>query len=200
MTAAVLALLLLAAPARAEQPAWQEGKALIKRGERRADKAEKLADFRRAEKDLEAAATANPGDALAHFWHGMSLGRLGETQGIMKSLFLIKPIRREMQETIRLDPKHGGAHRVLGEILWQVPGFAGGDKKKALEEFEAAVRLNPEHTSNYAPLAKAYIHFGRKDEAVALLRRVEAIKDPADPEEYSGDLADARRLLAKLAR
>lgn len=178
---------------------WRKGRALYRRGERQARRAEKLADYLTAEDLIKRSLELRPGSADAHFWYGVAMGRRGETQGILKSLFLIKPIRREMRETLRLDPDHGGAHRVLGEILWQVPGFAGGDKKKALEEFEAAVRLSPNYTANYEPLAEAYVRAGRKDEAVALLKRVEAIKDPSDPAAYPDDLSDAKRLLSKLA-
>jgi predicted Zn-dependent protease len=126
------------------------------------------------------------------------MGRWGEAKGIMKAMFLIKPIRKEMAETLKLDPHQGGAHRVLGEMLWQIPGFAGGDKKAALAEYETAVMLSPSHSTNYQVLAEAYLHFGRKDDAIRTLKAVAEIKNPADPSEYPGDLADANKLLAKL--
>lgn len=177
---------------------WRRGRCLVRRGESHPRKAERLADFRAAEKDLGRAVALSSAGAEAHFWLGVSLGRRGETQGILKSLFLVKPIRRELQATLRLDPGHGGAHRVLGEILWQLPGFAGGDKKKALAEFEAAVRLNPDHSSNYQPLAEAYLNFGRAADAAAVLKAVERIQTPADPAEYPRDLAEAAALLSRL--
>ena len=126
------------------------------------------------------------------------MGRYGETKGIMKALFLVGPIKRAMEETIRLDPAHGGAHHVLGEILWQLPGFAGGDKKRALKEFEEAVRLSPDYTANHGPLAEAYLHFKRRDDAIKTLKAVEAVANPADPAEYPENLADARKRLAEL--
>ena len=128
------------------------------------------------------------------------MGRRGETQGVLKSLFLIKPIRREMHATLALDPNHGGAYRVLGEMLWQIPGFAGGDKKKALEDYETAVRLDPSYTANYQVLAEAYLHFGRKDDAIRVLKAVSQVKSPRDPAQYPEDLRDAQKLLAELAR
>lgn len=177
---------------------WRKGRALFRRGEKQARKAEKLADYISAEDLIKRAVDRAPSDADAHFWYGVAMGRRGETQGILKSLFLIKPIRKEMKETLRLDPNHGGAHRVLGEILWQVPGFAGGDKKRALAEFETSVRLSPNYTANYQPLAEAYVHYGRKDEAISLLKRVAEIKEPSDPAAYPDDLSDAKLLLATL--
>lgn len=177
---------------------WRKGRALFRRGEKQARKAEKLADYISAEDFIKRAVDLKPSSADAHFWYGVAMGRRGETQGILKSLFLVKPIRKEMNETLRLDPSHGGAHRVLGEILWQIPGFAGGDKKKALAEFEASVRLSPNYTANYQPLAEAYVYYGRKEEARALLQRLEAVKEPSDPAAYPDDLSDAKLLLATL--
>lgn len=177
---------------------WRLCRAKIRRGEKKTKRAEKLADYDSARKDCERSVALSSGTAEARFWHGVSMGRWGETKGIMKALFLIKPLRREMEAALALDPGHGGAHHVLGELLWQLPGFAGGDKKKALAEFEEAVRLSPDYTANHQPLAEAYLYFERKDDAVRVLRMVEAVKTPADPAEYPENLADARKLLETL--
>ena len=179
---------------------WRKGRSLMRRGERQPRKADKLADYLQSEDLLKRAIELTPSSVDAHYWYGVAMGRRGEAQGVLHSLFLIKPIRKEMNETLRLDPSHGGAHRVLGEILWQVPGFAGGDKKQALAEFETSVRLNPKYTANYQPLAEAYEYFGLKDDAVKTLKQVEQVKDPMDPGQYPDDLADARKTLEKLSR
>lgn len=179
---------------------WRKGRALVRLGEEQKKKSDKLTDYLKAEDLLKRASEADPNSVDAHFWYGVAMGRRGETQGILHSLFLIKPIRREMSEVVALDPNHGGAHRVLGEILWQVPGFAGGDKKKALEEYETAVRLDPRYTANYQVLAQAYLYFGRTDDAVRVLKSVAAVKDPEDPAQYPEDAADAAKLLTKLGR
>ena len=178
---------------------WRLCRAQVRRGEKREKRSDKLADYALARRNCERAVAMSSGTAEARFWHGVAMGRWGETKGILKAMFLIKPIRREMAATLRLDPGHGGAHHVLGEMLWQIPGLAGGDKKKALAEFEAAVRLSPGYTANYQPLAEAYLHFGRKDDAARVLRAVAEVKEPADPAEYPENLADARKLLEKLS-
>ncbi len=179
---------------------WRQGRSLVRRGEKIEKKSERLAVYVEAEAALKRATEADPKSVDAHFWYGVAMGRRGETQGVLRSLFLIKPIRREMSVVVALDPRHGGAHRVLGEILWQVPGFAGGDKKKALEEYETAVRLDPRYTANYDTLARAYVHFGRDDDAIRVAKSVADVKDPRDPAAYVDDLADAQKLLAELAR
>lgn len=179
---------------------WRRCRSLVRRGEKREKKSEKLADYDLARQDCEKSVNLDLNDADAHFWFGVAMGRWGEAKGIMKSLFMIKPIRREMAATLRISPNYGGAHRVLGEMLWQIPGFAGGDKKQALEEFETAVRLSPDYSSNYQPLAEAYVHFDRKDDAIKTLNAVLAITAPADPAEFVDDAADAKKLLATLAK
>ena len=179
---------------------WLRCRSLVGRGDKREKKSEKLADYDSARQDCEKSVKLNPNAADAHFWFGISMGRWGEAKGMMKAMFLIKPIRKEMAETLRLDPKQGGAHRVLGEMLWQIPGFAGGDKKQALVEYEAAVKMSPDHSTNYQPLAEAYVYFDRKDDAIKTLKAVAEIKNPADPSDYPGDLADSKKLLEKLTK
>jgi glycerate kinase len=180
--------------------AWRRCRSLIRRGEDQAKKKDKLADFDAARGDCERAVALSSSSADAHFWLGVALGRWGQAKGILKALFLIKPIRAQMHETLALDPSFGGAHHVLGEMLWQIPGFAGGDKKQALKEFETAVRLSPDHGPSYQPLAEAYLHFGRKDDAIRTLKACADIKHPADPAEYPENRADALKLLKTLER
>ena len=178
---------------------WRKCRALIRRGEKREKKSDRIDAYASARGECGKSLAAAPDSAGTHFWLGVAMGRWGEAKGVLRSLFLIRPIRREMQAALRLDPGYGGAHRVLGEMLWQIPGFAGGDKKKAIEEFEAAVRLWPDHIENYQSLAKAYLHFGRRDDAVRVLNAVVSAPAPADPAEYPDALADARKTLADLS-
>lgn len=177
---------------------WRLCRAKVRLAEKKEKRADKLALYESAKADCEKSVALSSVTAEAHFWLGVALGRWGETKGLMNALFIIKPLKKEMAEVIRLDPSHGGAHNVLAEILWQVPGFAGGSKKKALEEFETALRLSPRYTANHLPLAEAYLHFKRKDDAIRVLKMVEETKDPADPAEYPENLAEARALLSKL--
>ncbi len=179
------------------QVLWRLCRAKVRHGEKREKRADKLNEYGSAKTDCETAVALSSQTADAHFWFGVALGRWGETKGLLKAFFIIKPLRKEMAEVIRLDPTHGGAHNVLGEILWQVPGFAG-NKKKALAEFETALRLSPKYTANHQPLAEAYLYFKRKDDAIRVLKMIEATKEPADPAEYPDNLSDAKKLLAKL--
>lgn len=132
------------------------------------------ADYDLARERCERAVVLSSASADAHYWYGVALGRWGESRGRLRAMFLVAPIRREMEAALRLDAGYGDAHRVLGELLWQIPALAGGDKKKALAEFEAAVRLSPRNTDNYRPLAEAYLYFDRRKDAAEVLRALQA--------------------------
>lgn len=177
---------------------WRLGRGLMRAGEKREEKKDKLAAFQRAEDFLNKSIALDDRDPEAHFWLGVTMGRRGQARGIMNSLFIVGPLKKEMQTVLRLDPKHGGAHHVLGELYAQLPGFAGGSRKKALSEFEAAVALSPDYAVNYVSLAEAYAGAGQKDKARAVLERLFALKDPTDPAEYPDNVNKGRKLLAEL--
>ncbi|MHB2025320.1 MAG: glycerate kinase family protein [Elusimicrobiota bacterium] len=177
---------------------WREGRGLIREGESSANKRKKIAAFKKAIAVLNHAVAANPKNVDAHYWLGVALGRFGQARGIIKSLFLVGPLRREMKTVLSLDPNYAGAYRVLGEMHLQLPRFAGGDRLKGIAEIASAVRLAPGYTTNYIALAKAYSDNGQKNEAIATLRRALAVKVPADPAEYSDDMKQARKMLHSL--
>lgn len=179
---------------------WRLCRAKVRRGETLKKKSDKMSEYDSAKRDCERSVALSSGTADAHFWLGVALGRWAETKGMMKALFTLKTIKREVAETLKYDPQHGGAHHMLAEILWQVPGIAGGDKKKALSEFELAVKLSPNHSANYLPLAEAYLYYDRKDEARKVIVALQALRDVADPAEYPENLADAKVLLEKIGK
>lgn len=182
-----------AAPADAEA-LWRLCRALVRRGE----KGGGVADFALARRRCEESVALSSAAANAHFWLGVALARYGEARGVVKSLALVRPIRAEMRKTLALDPGHGGAHQVLGQVYWKLPRLAGGDKKAALAEFEEAVRLSPRYTANYVPLAEALLHFGRREDAARVLEAALKVSDPADPAAAVEDAVKARSLLESL--
>lgn len=182
-----------AAPADAEV-LWRLCRALVRRGE----KGGGVADFGGARRLCAESVAQSSTTANAHFWLGVATARYGEAKGAVKSLYLVKPIRAAMRRTLELDPGHGGAHQVLGQVFWKLPRIVGGDKKAALAEFEEAVRLSPRFTANYVPLAEALLHFKRREEAVQVLESALTVSDPADPAAAAEDIPIARAMLERL--
>jgi len=177
---------------------WRLGRSLLRLGERRQGRKEKLAIYVRAENLLRRAVDLAPREAEAHYWLGLAMGRRGQTRGIIKSLFLVGPLRREMRTVLEIDPKHGGAHHVLGEMLLEIPAIAGGDKKAAVRELEIAAELDPDCSAHFTALAEACLALGERGKAKAALERIFAIKTPADPGEYDDNVQEARQMLKKL--
>jgi len=185
-----------------EQPAWlwRLGRALVRLGERQAAKSDKLATYTRAVVFLNRAVSLAPREPQAHYWLGLALGRRGQVRGVLRSLFLVGPLRQEMRTVLELDPNNGGAHHVLGEMLLAIPIFAGGSKKQAVRELETAAVLEPDSSAHFTALAEAYLAVGERGQARAALERVFSIRRPSDPGEYDDDVQEARDMLKRIAR
>lgn len=161
------------------------------------DSSEKLKLFKEAEGWAHKAAEANPENVEGHFWLGVAYGRIGETQGVLKSLSLIEPIRHEMDEVLRLNPNHAGAHHLLGVMYRKLPWFKGGSNKKSLEELQKSITLNNANTLYHLDLAKTYLEMNKTDEARQELEKVRTIALPFDPVEAEIDKKIAEHLLEK---
>lgn len=177
---------------------WRQARGWVRSGELKDGKKERLRLFLEAERALRRCLEADPRIAEAHFWLGVAMGRRGQTRGMLRSLFLAAPIKREMRAVLALDPRHGGAHHVLGEMFRQLPPFAGGSKTGAVEELEKALASEPDHTAHYTALARACLESGERDKARGALEGIFKVKEPMDPAGYENDLRDARDMLKKL--
>jgi tetratricopeptide (TPR) repeat protein len=188
---------LKAAPEDAEA-LWRLCRSEVRWGERKKKKRTRIKIFTHAEQLCERAVAFNAQSSDAAFWFGLALGRRGQARGILRSLFMIKPLKQRMRRVIELDPQHGGAHHVLGQMLMKVPGFAGGDKEEGVRELLAANRLSPNFTATYPALAEAYIKIKEREKAVGVLRSFYKVKKPADPADYAGHRRDVEELLKEL--
>ena len=143
----------------------------------------------------------NPGHPAGHFWLGTAYGFYGEAKGALKSLALLEPVKEEMAAVIRLDPGYegGGAYLVLGRLYFFLPGFLGGDNRKAVDYIRTALKHGPRRWVNHLFLAEVYINEGRKREARTLLESI--LAGPAEPgwePEYKEWRGEAEYWLNKL--
>ena len=176
---------------------WRLARGLIRAGERRKDKKAGLPEFARAESLAGRAVSLSSGSADAWYWHGVALGKQGEARGMMRSLFMVGPLKKRMEGVLRLSPCHAPARHVLGELLWQLPGVLGGSKAGARKELEAALACDPSFTAPYPTLAEVYLDAGLRKDAEALLERVAKVERPADPAEYPENVSDLKKLLGE---
>ena len=184
-----------------EDPAllWREGRDLIRIGERAKTSDQKIQFYEQARKVLEQSLQINPNQADAHCWLGIAMGRIGQARGILRSLFLLEPLRRQMHEALALDPRYEPALHVLGEVYLEIPHFVGGSLKKALALFKEARAINPNDLVNLLSLGQTYQKLGEKEKALAVLNAALAVKTPADPGEYQDNCKDIRRVIGELS-
>lgn len=178
---------------------WRLARGLVRAGERRSAKAERLAAFVRAESLAARAVALSSASVDALYWHGVALGKQGQAKGLMRSLRAVGPIRARMEAVLHLAPCHAPARHVLGEMLWQLPAMLGGSKAGARRELEAAVACDPSYTAPYATLAEAYLDAGMRSEARALAGKLAAVTRPADPADAPGNRAELERVLGQSA-
>ena len=143
----------------------------------------------------------NPKSAGGHFWLGVNNGKYGESRGILKSLFLVGPIKDEMQQVISIDPayEHGGAYRVLGRMYFKLPGFAGGGIDKSITNLKKSLEYAPNVSTTHVFLAESYIkkkdYQSAKNELNFVLK---AAVIPGLEPEFQADKATAAKLLEEL--
>ncbi len=102
-----------------------------------------------------------------HFWHGVNNGVFGAAKGVLKSLSLVKPIKKAMNKVIELNREYedGGPDRVLGRLYFRLPGIAGGSKKKSLVHLLKSKELGPSEVKTRIYLADTYLALKEIDKA-----------------------------------
>lgn len=142
-------------------------------------KKEKKAIFSQGVYWAKKAVELEPEKPDGHYWLGVNNGKYGETRGVLKSLSLVKPIKRSMNKIIELDRSYedGGADRVLGRVFFKVPGFAGGSKDKSLEHLMKSKELGPEDALTRVYLAETLLKFKEVEKAREELNYVLNMED-----------------------
>jgi tetratricopeptide (TPR) repeat protein len=179
---------------------WKLSRALYWVGDKSQSKDAKRALFQEGIEAAKKAIGINANEAASHYWLGVNYGLYGKSKGVMKSLSLVDPIKKEMAAVIKIDPKYneGGAYMVLGNMYFVLPGIAGGSNDKAMENLKTAIKYGPKNWTAYNYLAEVYIDEDMNDEAKKLLETVIAGgcggKGPGCPD----DIAKAKKLMKEV--
>jgi tetratricopeptide (TPR) repeat protein len=139
---------------------------------------DKLASFSRGRDLARRAVQLAPGDRDAHLWYAITLGSAAQTQGIARSLLVLRTIRAEVDTVLRLDPNSVEGLTLAASIDRELPVLLGGDRTKAEEMYLKARALAPRLTGPRLELARLYIDQGRYEEA---RRELQGILDEAAP-------------------
>lgn len=177
---------------------WRQARFFWFMGDR-AEGKDRLANFEKGRSLAEHATKVNQDGLDGHYWFGALIGCVGQERGILNSLFMVGPMKKEIERCLEIDPKHAESHDVYAQLLWKVPGFAGGSTKRAQEEARLAVTYGPdaiEHWLHYGQIAAANKDY--KTARSALQKAISLPDDPEDPFASQRDKAEARAELKKI--
>lgn len=138
-----------------------------------------------------------------HYWDALNLCGLADTGGKLTGRKLLPRIMEELQRVLAIDETYdqAGAHRVLGRIYYEAPGWplSVGDLEKSLNHLAAAARLAPENSTNHLYLAQTLLRRGNEAQARQELEWVlTSTRAAVQPKGLEEDRQEARRLLKEL--
>jgi len=143
----------------------------------------------------------NNQSATGYFFRGLCRGKLGEIQGIWKSLAIIKPVKQDLLAALKFDPtvSQGGPDRALGKLYLELPALLGGSVDKSVDHLKQAVSLGPEFADNYLFLAQALYEKGDYPAARnTLVELLEIAKKSETPQNLQTIRQQAQELMEKI--
>ena len=160
---------------------------------------DRLAAYERGRQVGERAVELAPRAVDAHLWYAINTARWGQTKGIMRSLFLLPTVMREIDTILSLDPRSTRGHALAGNVYMELPRLVGGDRARAETHFKKGLEIDPRFTVLRVDLARLYIAEGRYAEARRELGRVLDERAPTVPADWTvKDVPRARALLDSL--
>lgn len=148
----------------------------------------------------------------AHYAYALALGRLSENASSSTKVANSKLIRKEVDRTLALNPKHAGAYHILGRWHRTIAGFSGIEKAMintfyggvppnatyddAVKCFQNAVVNEPKFLLHQYELAVTY-HEMKKDQfAKPILSKI--LSSPVTYDDDVRVLKEAAELLKKI--
>jgi len=164
-------------------------------------KRDKFRLYERARAIADTLKRLNPNNPDGVMWWAVAQARIGQTRGVLNSLFMVPTLKREFGRVLELDPKYATAYDAFGVLYCELPAFAGGDLALSEEYLVRGLQIDPNYTLMRLDLAKTYIKQGRIDGARTQLNYVLATTRPTFPADcILDDQPEARELLDRLDR
>jgi len=171
----------------------------VQKGDNASTKADKLSYYGRAKAIAETLIAQNDESDEGHCWWGVAQGRIGQTRGVLNSLFMVPGVKRAFGRALELNPKHPTALDAFGVLYYELPGFAGGDLGKSADYFRRGIESAPNYTVLRLDLAKVYVRQKRWDAARAQLDSLLSTAQPKYPADAElDDKPEARQLLEQM--
>jgi len=176
-----------------EGAAWRLGRAAYFVGSRTDDAATQEGLFSKGYKAVEPYFNKGTKDVNTNYWFALNAGKYGKIKGVLKSLFLVKPMKTACSNVVAKNPgyEEGGAYTILGALEYEVPG---GDIPKGIDYLNKGLKYNPDGIAVNLYLGKCY--YKQKNYAKAK-ERLEFIIANGKPEtkDDKKDMAEAKSLL-----
>ena len=174
-------------------------RAHLQKGDNARTKADKLAYFIGAKAIAETLIALNDRSDEGHCWWGVAQGRIGQTRGVLNSLFMVSGLKKAFGRTLEINPSHPTALDALGVLYYELPGFAGGSLAKSEQYCLRGIASAPNYTLLRLDLAKAYAKEKRWYAARAQLDTLLATTDTKYPGDAElDDKPEARQLLKRI--
>jgi len=123
-------------------------------------------------------------------WKGIAYIQLLSTVDFMKQGLYAPRALNALETAVELDPDNVDARTWLAGYYAQAPVFAGGSKEKAVEQYEAAINIDPAFTPAYINYGIALLGFEEYDLALKNFEKSLEL----DPNNYT-----VRLLIGKLS-
>src|SRR5262249_54849622 len=115
---------------------------------------EKLKAYDAGRQAAKRVAEADPKNIVARFWYATNTARWGQTNGVVRSLFLLPEVKREIAAMLEMDPGFAPVYALAGNVYYEVPSLLGGDLARAEEMFRKGIELSPRYTLMRVGLGK----------------------------------------------
>ena len=142
----------------------------------------------------------SPNNPDAHFFYAANLGSWGEAYGVLRSLFLLPEIRRELELILEIDPDHIYGLGMTGLLYYSLPGFLGGDLYISEIYLRRAMRLDPNLTILKIYLAKTLMKQKKYEDAKKILKEVIEEKNPSVYPDWYLNKEMAEKMIAKIEK
>jgi tetratricopeptide (TPR) repeat protein len=172
----------------------------VQKGDDAPDKGTKLSLYCRSKAVAESLQSVNERNPDGHMWWAVAQGRIGQTRGVMNSLFMVPSLKKAFSTVIELDRNYATAYDAYGVLYYELPGIVGGSLGKAEQYLLEGLEIDPDYTVIRLDLAKVYIKQKRWQEAREQLEMLIDTDYPTFPADFVlDDKPEAERLLAEIA-
>ncbi|HSD09674.1 MAG TPA: hypothetical protein VLF14_01725 [Candidatus Binatia bacterium] len=110
---------------------------------------------------------ADPSLAEAYYALFVNLGRKSERASVASQAMHVSELKRLLEKTLELDPKHAHAWEAKGEMLLRLPRLFGGSETEGRQALERSAELDPTWAKPVLRLAQSDWKKGRGTEARA---------------------------------